>query len=83
MTYLNLAGYSPYKEFSSPDYASGLVDNLPDLRATLYWNPNLNIQNSKHTVHFSFYNSDLTRHIRIVLEGVNTENHLVHIEKVF
>jgi len=83
MTSLNLAGYTLYKEFASPDYASGLVDNLPDLRSTLYWNPRLAVQNSKHTVHFSFYNSDLARHFRIIVEGVNTENRLVHIEKVF
>lgn len=83
MTYLNLSGYSPYKEFAEPDYANGLADNLPDLRATLYWNPLIAVKTQKHTVHFKFYNSDIGRHYRVILEGVNTENNLVHLEKVF
>jgi len=83
MVSLNLSGYSPYKEFSGPDYATGLNDNLPDFRSTLYWNPNLIILTGKHSTHFSFYNSDVTRHFRIIAEGVNAENKLVHIEKVY
>ncbi len=83
MALITLAGYSPYKEFSAPDYASELSDNLPDVRSTIYWNSTIVIEEGKHVAHFKFYNNDISRHFRIVLEGVNAENQLIHQEKLF
>ncbi len=83
MSLIKLAGYSPYKEFSSPDYSTELGDNLPDYRPTLYWNPNLYIERGKHSVHFKFYNNDFSRHFKMILEGVNDQSQLIHTEHIF
>jgi hypothetical protein len=80
---VNLYGYSAVKEFYSPDYASSATDVLyEDLRKTLYWNPFIILEKSKKRFKFQFYNNDITSRFRIVLEGLNEEGKLVHVEKV-
>jgi hypothetical protein len=80
---IRVAGYSPVKEFFSPDYLQkNEFDDVEDIRTTLYWNPFiLTDKNSKKTT-INFYNSDITRKIRIVLEGFNVEGKLTRVEKV-
>jgi hypothetical protein len=78
-----LIGYSPVKEFYSPDYLQKTeFDDVEDIRTTLYWNPFiLTDKNSKKTS-INFYNSDITKKIRVVLEGFNAEGKLTRVEKV-
>ena len=80
---ITLAGYTPVKEFYSPDYATAVKTNHPDMRPTLYWNPNIIMDKNNPEFNFRFYNNDGAGNYRIVLEGVNTEGKLIHIEKVF
>ena len=78
-----IAGYSPIKEFYSPDYSMpGSKQANADLRTTLYWQPYILTDkiNKKSTV--SFYNNDITTKLKIVLEGINEEGKLVYIEKI-
>jgi hypothetical protein len=80
---LVLAGYSPMKQFYSPDYAtSSPLNDLTDLRSTLYWNPYIFLDSKKKRFKVQFYNNDITRRFRVVLEGINLDGKLLHIEKV-
>ncbi|RWY55779.1 hypothetical protein [Mucilaginibacter gilvus] len=76
-----LPGYTTVKEFFSPDYASGIMVSKPDLRTTLYWNPNIIMDKENHEYTIKFYNNDVTRKFKIVLEGINFDGKLIHLEK--
>lgn len=81
--YVQIAGYTPVKQFYSPDYAtSSLLNDLPDLRTTLYWAPYILLDKTKKRAKIQFYNNDITRRFRVVLEGVNANDKLVRVEKV-
>ncbi len=78
-----IAGYSNSKEFYSPDYATLLPEhNYDDLRTTLYWEPFIILGKNKKRFKFQFYNSDITKRFRLVLEGINDAGKLVHVEKL-
>lgn len=79
---VKIPGYSPLKEFYSPDYAQN--PDLPgnDARTTLLWMPNIISGKGITRIPLHFYNNDFTKRIRIVLEGYNDEGKLVHIEKL-
>jgi len=80
---VKLNGYSAIKHFYSPDYASHDTDVLyEDVRKTLYWNPFIILDKTKKRFKFQFYNNDLTTRFRVVMEGINEEGKLVHVEKV-
>ena len=80
-----IVGYNSVKQFYSPDYQDLTVSaNTPsDFRSTLYWNPFVLTDGNRQKLKFTFYNNDITKAFRIVLEGVNEIGKLVRIEKVF
>jgi len=79
---LKIAGYSPIKEYYSPDYAVySPVHDVDDLRTTLFWSPYILLDKKTKRFKFQFYNNDVTRRFRIILEGINEEGKLIHIEK--
>ncbi len=82
LEYAILGGYSPYKEFYSPNYSTPQAVNDPDLRTTLYWNPFILTDPKNHKVKLEFYNNDVSNKLRIILEGVNADGKLAHIEKI-
>jgi hypothetical protein len=77
-----IPGYTPVREFYSPDYLINPEPESNDIRTTLYWNPGLRggKGNSKFTI--PFYNSDITHRIRIILEGFDENGKLTHAEKI-
>ncbi len=78
-----LIGYSTMKQFYTPDYdLQNAPVELEDLRSTLYWKPFVLTDKDSRRVDIRFYNNDITRKIRIVLEGMNEEGKLCRIEKV-
>jgi hypothetical protein len=77
-----LTGYSLVKEFYSPNYSDPVQEVTADFRSTLYWNPFVFTDGSKQKAKFEFYNNDVTKAIRVVVEGVNEFGKLVRIEKV-
>jgi hypothetical protein len=80
MGYTTLAGYTTYKEFFSPNYA--VDDNKPDVRTTLYWNPFVLTDKKNRTVKLQFFNNDVSKKFRVVVEGVNKNGQLARVEKV-
>lgn len=78
-----LVGYASLKEFYSPDYSKepALYD-VPDVRTTLYWSPYiLTDKNSRRTT-IQFYNNDVTKRIKVIIEGMNEEGRLTRVEKL-
>ncbi len=84
LDHAKLIGYSPVKEFYSPDYARDPDANagVNDARSTLYWNPYILADKSKKRTTIQFYNNDISKRLRIILEGVNEEGKLAHVEKI-
>ena len=80
--YKLLEGYSAYKQFFSPDYSSPVKDFTPDTRTTLYWNPFILTDRLNHTVRIVFYNNDISKKLRIIMEGVNLDGKLTRVEKI-
>jgi hypothetical protein len=79
---VQVAGYSPVKQFYSPDYATpNEKDALDDVRTTLYWNPTIYMDRNRKHIRLQFYNNDITKRFRLVMEGINADGKLIHIEK--
>jgi hypothetical protein len=83
LDYLEWMGYSPRKEFYSPNYAEQQVGfNTADLRNTLLWMPWINTSINNQTIKVQFYNNDFSKSLHLVLEGMDNEGKLVHISKL-
>jgi hypothetical protein len=78
----NFPGYSVIKEFYSPDYAMPYSSAAPDVRTTLYWNPEILLTKEKQKQTLRFYNTDNCTKMRVVIQGFNTAGKLCNIEKV-
>lgn len=78
-----VAGYTPLKEFYSPNYDRFDKRNEQrDVRTTLYWNPMLVTNANSRSVKLTFYNNDVTKAFRVIIEGVSKEGLLTHYEEV-
>jgi hypothetical protein len=75
-----IAGYTATREFYSPDYLTNPEPEADDIRTTLYWNPYILGSSKEKKFSFTFYNSDVTHHIRIILEGIDENEKLIHLE---
>lgn len=83
LSYVQMTGYSPVKQFYSPDYATPSErDAYDDVRTTLYWNPSIYLDKGRRRLRVKFYNNDITKRFRLVMEGLNAEGKLIHVEKV-
>ena len=60
------------EKFISPNYSTKSDNSVPDLRATIYWNPNI-ITNRKGRAKIAFYNSDRARNLQICIEGITKD----------
>ena len=66
-----IQGYSYSKEFVHPDYSGVPVQDLPrDYRRTLYWNPNVTLDENGRA-EIEFFNNSTCRHISICAEGLS------------
>ncbi len=79
---VKVAGYSPIKEFYSPDYALNNTTTGTDARITLLWLPYIFTDAANRKVPVTFYNNDFTKKMRIVLEGINEDGKMIRIEKI-
>jgi TonB-dependent SusC/RagA subfamily outer membrane receptor len=70
-TTAKLMGYYKTREFYSPGYEMAREEHaLPDLRSTLYWNPEVKTDsNGKASIRF--YNADQVQSLRVSLEGIS------------
>jgi hypothetical protein len=79
----SLMGYTPIKEFYSPDYSTYLpAHDVDDIRTTLLWEPYILLDKSNRKASLTFYNNDITKRFRVVVEGVTETGKLVRVEKV-
>jgi len=72
----NFEGFYKARAFYSPKYdAISSTINVPDLRSTIYWNPNI-ITDKDGKASFEFYNNDTKGIYRIVVEGLDENGYL-------
>jgi hypothetical protein len=83
LNFTNVIGYSPAREFFSPNYDAGADRAKGDFRSTLYWNPYLVFDKFTRRLLIPFYNNDNCKKIRVVIEGVNEQGKLTREEKFF
>lgn len=78
-----ILGYSEFKEFSSPNYAvESPLDAVDDLRTTLYWKPYILLDKITKRATIQFYNNDITKKLRVTIEGVTETGKLTHTEEI-
>ena len=71
-------GFTKTKEFYAPKYDDPKTNKeIPDLRSTIYWNPNINTD-SAGQAKFSFFNADSKGNYRVVVEGIDDNGDLAH-----
>jgi hypothetical protein len=69
---LKISGYSASRIFYSPQHlADSNSDFNPDLRSTLYWKPEINLERSKEVI-LNYYNGDNSSLVRLIAEGITT-----------
>lgn len=84
LDFASIPGYSVVKEFYSPDYSKyDERHSEGDFRSTLYWNPFVLTGKDSRRLYFTFYNNDVTKRFRVVIEGCDAEGKLSRIEKIF
>ncbi|MEI9957252.1 MAG: hypothetical protein WDM90_13335 [Ferruginibacter sp.] len=79
---VKIPGYSPTKEFYSPDYAQSNTAMGTDARTTLLWQPYILTDKNNLKIPVTFYNNDFSKRLRIVLEGINDDGKMIHLEKI-
>lgn len=72
---ITVIGYHKIRQFYSPKYEGSVTYNHPDLRSTIYWQPELTTD-KQGNASFDFYNADGKGSYRIVIEGVDENGHL-------
>lgn len=83
LEYFTSNGYAIVKEFYNPDYSNnGNNSQITDRRRTLYWSPDVFTDSDTKTVTIRFYNNDVSKKFRVILEGFDVNGKLVHIEKI-
>jgi len=79
----SVSGYTTIRQFYSPNYASfSPANEKKDLRTTLYWNPQVITSGLKNKVVVSFFNNDVTKRFRVIIEGMAKDGRLAHVEQI-
>lgn len=83
LDFASIPGYLPEKQFYSPDYMKyEETHKQPDNRTTLYWNPFIITDKNNRRILYTVYNNDISKRLRVVIEGVNADGKLTRIEKI-
>src|SRR5664280_2378579 len=68
----SISGYNEPRIFYSPKHHSKLEsDYKPDLRTTIFWEPNIKVENLKDFF-LNFFNADSPSKVKVVVEGITT-----------
>jgi hypothetical protein len=79
----HIHGYTIAKEFYSPDYRMSAADSIiNDRRKTLFWEPLLQMGTGNKNSGISFYNNDIAKRFRVMIEGMKSDGSLIHVEKI-
>lgn len=66
------SGYTASRIFFSPQHLSDSKSAIePDLRSTLFWQPDINLEGNKEVI-LNFYNGDISTPVRVIAEGITT-----------
>jgi hypothetical protein len=69
---IKFSGYDESRIFYSPKHYTKLENDFkPDLRTTLFWEPNIKVENNKE-IFLNYYNGDNPSKVKIVVEGIST-----------
>jgi hypothetical protein len=69
---MKFSGYNEPRIFYSPKHHTSLEkDYKPDLRTTLFWEPNIIVENGKEIL-FNYYNADNSSDVRVTVEGITS-----------
>ncbi len=68
-------GFTESRLFYSPRYTTNIPDNKPDLRTTVYWNPQV-VSAKDGRAAFDFFTTDQSGNYRVVIEGINGNGQL-------
>jgi hypothetical protein len=69
---IRFSGYNEPRIFYSPKHHSTLLsDYKPDLRTTLFWEPDIRLENNKEII-LNYYNADNSSVIKITVEGITS-----------
>lgn len=67
-----ISGHTAEKKFYTPKYDVEQPDsNIPDYRATIYWNPRIKTDESGKA-QVEFFNSDVAKQLQVEIEGLGT-----------
>jgi len=64
-------GYDPSRVFYSPQHNPATPSGDPDLRTTLFWNPDIVLQKDRE-LSLGYFNADNSATIRIIVEGITS-----------
>jgi hypothetical protein len=78
MAHITPLGYHQPVAFYSPVYDTqeAKENPTPDLRTTIYWNPNVIVANGNAS--FDFYAADQASSYTVIIEGVSSTGQLIH-----
>jgi hypothetical protein len=69
---IKFSGYNEPRIFYSPKHSSTVESNYnPDLRTTLFWEPNIKLENNKD-LYLKYFNADNSSTIKVIVEGITT-----------
>ena len=69
-TNIRFSGYNAPRIFYSPQHLKDSNSDInPDLRSTIYWKPNINLEGTNEVI-LNYYNGDNSSLIRIIAEGI-------------
>ena len=69
-------GYYKSRVFYSPQYDDPKTNTqIPDLRSTIYWKPNI-VTDKEGKASFEFFNADSRGSYRVVVEGIDANGNL-------
>ena len=83
LSQVTITGYTPVREFYAPNYAQdNPLNDLTDLRTTIYWAPYVFLGKEKKKISLNFFNNDISKSYRVVIEGVNEAGKLTRVEEI-
>lgn len=82
LRFIKIPGYTPVKEFYSPDYSLSNTAMGTDARTTLLWQPYIFTDAGNRKIPVTFFNNDLSKKLRLVIEGINENGQMIHLEKI-
>jgi hypothetical protein len=69
---VKFSGYNEPRIFYAPKHHSTLLsDYKPDLRTTLFWEPDIKMENNKD-LFLNYYNTDNPAKVKVIVEGITT-----------